>query len=335
MVRMDLLTRQPAASRVKDRVRALAQPMPGHEVADIDFDVRRRISPRAAAGAVGIVLLVLVAVAGARWLSTGQGDDATVAGPAGVAVGMPPGVTTGPSAGNAPATGGPGGRGTPGGTSGAAGPSGQRGHPDAGGPGAGGAGTPGQDPSPPVRPVVSVQGMVRTPGLIRVDDGTRLGEALDRAGGPLPGAVLAGVNLAEPVSDGMQVTVDDQGSTVAYPGQSAVGRPAAAAGAAPGPAPGGAPGGGAGAPGGAGARPGGAGGPGRPGAPGGGAGAAVNINTADEAALTTIPGIGPRTAQAIIAWRDQNGPFGSVDQLMEVKGIGPAKLEAMRSAVTV
>ncbi|MEL4161989.1 SLBB domain-containing protein, partial [Corynebacterium bovis] len=226
---MDLLTPQPAASRVKDRVRALAQPMPGHEVADIDFDVRRRISPRAAAGAVGIVLLVLVAVAGARWLSTGQGDDATVAGPAGVAVGMPPGVTTGPSAGNAPATGGPGGRGTPGGTSGQAGPSGQRGHPDAGGPGAGGAGTPGQDPSPPVRPVVSVQGMVRTPGLIRVDDGTRggagtpgqdpsppvrpvvsvqgmvrtpglirvddgtrLGEALDRAGGPLPGAVLAG-----------------------------------------------------------------------------------------------------------------------------------------------
>ena len=54
-----------------------------------------------------------------------------------------------------------------------------------------------------------------------------------------------------------------------------------------------------------------------------------------EAELTAIPGVGPKTASAIIAYREQNGPFRSIDQLAEVKGIGPAKLAAMRDAVTI
>ena len=61
----------------------------------------------------------------------------------------------------------------------------------------------------------------------------------------------------------------------------------------------------------------------------------MNLNTADDTQLETISGIGPATAEAIIAWRDSNGPFTSVEQLMEVRGIGPAKFEAMRDAVTV
>ena len=73
---------------------------------------------------------------------------------------------------------------------------------------------------------------------------------------------------------------------------------------------------------------------------GGGAGGAggagpVNINTATEAELETVTGIGPATAKKIVAHRDKNGPFASVDQLEEVPGIGPAKLEGMRAEVTV
>lgn len=63
------------------------------------------------------------------------------------------------------------------------------------------------------------------------------------------------------------------------------------------------------------------------GAPGGGAAAAdevVHLNTADVAALDTLPRIGPALAQRIIDWREANGPFTSIDQLLEVAGIGDA-----------
>lgn len=61
----------------------------------------------------------------------------------------------------------------------------------------------------------------------------------------------------------------------------------------------------------------------------------VNVNTADEALLDTIPEVGPATAQAIIDYRTQIGSFTSVEQLIDVTGIGPATLEAMRPFVTV
>jgi competence protein ComEA len=61
----------------------------------------------------------------------------------------------------------------------------------------------------------------------------------------------------------------------------------------------------------------------------------VNINSADQLTLETIPGIGPVTAMAILEYRERAGPFGSIDQLIEVSGIGPATLEAMRPYVTV
>jgi len=64
-------------------------------------------------------------------------------------------------------------------------------------------------------------------------------------------------------------------------------------------------------------------------------GAVVNVNTADETLLDTIPEVGPATAQAIIEYRTQIGSFTSVEQLIEVTGIGPATLEAMRPFVTV
>lgn len=63
-------------------------------------------------------------------------------------------------------------------------------------------------------------------------------------------------------------------------------------------------------------------------------GGIVNINTASEQELDTLPGVGPVTAKRIIEYRNQVGGFRSIDQLLDVKGIGPKKLERMRSRVT-
>lgn len=61
----------------------------------------------------------------------------------------------------------------------------------------------------------------------------------------------------------------------------------------------------------------------------------VDLNTASIAQLDTLPGIGPATAQAIIDYRAQHGRFSSIDELLNVRGIGPAKLDELRSLVRV
>lgn len=61
----------------------------------------------------------------------------------------------------------------------------------------------------------------------------------------------------------------------------------------------------------------------------------VSLNTADQAALETIPGIGPVTATAILEYRASIGSFESLEQLLDVTGIGPATLESMRPYITL
>jgi competence protein ComEA len=61
----------------------------------------------------------------------------------------------------------------------------------------------------------------------------------------------------------------------------------------------------------------------------------VDLNTASATELDDLPGIGPTTAEAIIDHRERNGPFTSVDDLLDVRGIGDAKLEQLRDRVTV
>ena len=65
------------------------------------------------------------------------------------------------------------------------------------------------------------------------------------------------------------------------------------------------------------------------------AGGKVNLNTATAEQLDTLPGVGPVTAQAILDWREENGRFGSVEDLLDVKGIGDATLAELRDHVSV
>lgn len=61
----------------------------------------------------------------------------------------------------------------------------------------------------------------------------------------------------------------------------------------------------------------------------------VDLNSATVEQLDALPGVGPSTAAAIVSYRERNGPFSSVDQLLDVRGIGPSKLDAIRDLVTV
>ena len=61
----------------------------------------------------------------------------------------------------------------------------------------------------------------------------------------------------------------------------------------------------------------------------------ININTADKATLMSINGIGEKRAEAIIAYREQHGPFHTVEQLLDVQGVGPSILEKNKDALTV
>ncbi len=61
----------------------------------------------------------------------------------------------------------------------------------------------------------------------------------------------------------------------------------------------------------------------------------VNLNTATKEELQTLPGVGPAVAQRIVEYRAKFGPFKSVDELLEIRGIGPKKLEKIKPMVTL
>ena len=148
--------------------------------------------------------------------------------------------------------------------------------------------------------LVQVAGEVTHPGVYRVPAGSRVNDAVERAGGLTRRADQAGVNLVARVQDGQQVIVPRRGA-----GGAAV-------------APAGSGGAGAGA---------GGGGSGPTGGP-------VSLSSATVAQLDALDGIGPTLAQRIIEYRQAHGGFRSVDQLRDVSGIGDKRFEALRKAVT-
>ena len=148
--------------------------------------------------------------------------------------------------------------------------------------------------------VVSVVGLVHQPGLVTLAPRARIADAVSAAGGLLAGADTLGLNLARHVDDGEQIVVG-----IAAP----AGHPAALGSSSRGPAPSSST-----AP--------------RPPGP-------VDLNSATVEQFDTLPGVGPVMAAAIVAWRQAHGKFTSVDQLGEVDGIGPARLERLRPLVRV
>jgi competence protein ComEA len=61
----------------------------------------------------------------------------------------------------------------------------------------------------------------------------------------------------------------------------------------------------------------------------------ININTATQVELESLPGIGPMRAKAIILYRQENGPFQEIEELLEISGIGPATFESLKDLITV
>lgn len=142
-----------------------------------------------------------------------------------------------------------------------------------------------------------VAGAVNRPGLVSVPEGSRVADAAAAAGGLGAAADVERVNLAATVVDGSRVFIPAVGQEI--PPEVAVTEDASAAGGEP------------------------------------SAEAPLDLNTADAEALEALPGVGPATAAAIVKHREDNGRFTTVEALLDVRGIGEAKLEAMRDLVTV
>jgi competence protein ComEA len=138
--------------------------------------------------------------------------------------------------------------------------------------------------------IVDVAGAVHKPGVYQFQEGDRVVDAIEAAGGPTGKASLDALNLAAPLTDGVQILV-----------------PVAAPAGAPPPS----------------------------GAVGSGSATLINVNTAVATELEALPGIGEVIAQRIVDYRTQNGPFTSVDGLLDVSGIGDAILGDIHDLVTV
>lgn len=145
--------------------------------------------------------------------------------------------------------------------------------------------------------IVSVIGEVAEPGLKTLEPGARVADALDAAQ-PLPGAETMALNHAQRLSDGQQLRILPSGAAPPpAPGEPA---PASDNSSSPG---------------------------------GSASGSGVSLNSATAEELTELKGVGEVTAQAIVAYREEHGGFKDVEELLEVSGIGPAKLAQLKDQV--
>ncbi|MCG0275551.1 MAG: helix-hairpin-helix domain-containing protein [Thermosediminibacteraceae bacterium] len=135
----------------------------------------------------------------------------------------------------------------------------------------------------PSKIVVHVAGAVKNPGVYELDEGCRVIDAIEAAGGQLPEADIAGINLAKKLHDEEKLYVPKLGESPAN--SSPDGR--------------------------------------------------ININSAGLEELDKLPGIGPSLAQRIIDYRNQHGPFKSIEELKNVSGIGEKRFEEIKNLVKV
>jgi competence protein ComEA len=168
------------------------------------------------------------------------------------------------------------------------------------------AAAPGTSGAPPVdrgmTPAMSVyvSGAVRNPGVYPLGEDARLADALAAAGGATGDAQLESINLARRVRDEEHYHIPRVGETPPPAPNTAGGQalaPVASASEED--------------------------------------GGLIDLNSASEALLDTLPGIGKTLASAIVAYRELNGPFSSVEEIINVPRIGPATYEKIRDLVTV
>ena len=147
----------------------------------------------------------------------------------------------------------------------------------------------------PANIVAQVSGAVQAPGLVYLSAGARVDDAVKAAGGATADADLSRLNLARRVGDGELIVVPRLGDATAAPAATSRERLTATPAVL----------------------------------------AAVNINTAGVEELDRLPGIGPAIAQRIIDYRNANGPFQRIEDIIKVRGIGPAEFDAIRQLIVV
>lgn len=133
------------------------------------------------------------------------------------------------------------------------------------------------------RLTVHVSGAVINPGVVEVEAGARVAQAVSAAGGATSSARLGDMNLAAQLSDGDHIVVPSVGEGVSDASSDATG---------------------------------------------------IDLNTASASELETLPGVGSVLAERIVAFRDAHGRFSTVEDLLDVSGIGEAKLAQMREAIS-
>ena len=142
---------------------------------------------------------------------------------------------------------------------------------------------------------VYVTGAVANPGVYSLDEGLRVCDAVEAAGGLTEDADASTVNLARVLSDGEHIALPTKAEVETALAQGSAGGTGGAAVAS----------------------------------------SLVNINTANASALETLSGVGSATAQAIISDREQNGPFSTIEDLMRVDGIGEKKFAKLKDSICV
>ncbi|MBI2333749.1 MAG: ComEA family DNA-binding protein [Chloroflexi bacterium] len=157
-------------------------------------------------------------------------------------------------------------------------------------------------PAPTKEPIaVHVIGAVPRPGLYEFAEGARVQDAIDAAGGLLASASVDSINLAALLEDGQQLSIPYKSG--AEPANSSDDTSLILPGATEEPS-------------------------------SQNSQELININTASLEELDSLPGIGPTIAQRIIDYRDENGPFQTIEDLMNVSGIGPSTFDQIKDLIT-
>lgn len=150
--------------------------------------------------------------------------------------------------------------------------------------------------------IIHIIGEVKKEGIVSLKEGDRVIDAIKKAGGETKNADLSQVNLAYILSDGQKIYIPSKNEKidtfVISSNESDIGESGENNN-------------------------------------GGSSDIKININTATESQLDTLPGVGPSTAMKIIEYRNTNGKFKKIEDIKEVKGIGDAKYEELKNYITI